>query len=421
MEDFKDFEEDLKKLEEEFSSEDDEIFKDILTTTPSVSEYWRKRVEEEKDIWSKVVEKKEQEKKELEIRLNQAMSEIEKLQTQIKELKEVLENQTKTFQERLKAKEEEVLIEKERVNFADRIRELEKENELLKIEIERLKNNTQIVKEEIESVHKRELQEILSEQNSLIENISQLENEIKQLEGITKKQSEEINSYKEKINVLTEERDKLKEEIVTLQNKLDYKISDSLQQEKEIFEYFDFTLVHFMNKIKKFLGIISGIVSFCNRRMGLGFLSKNSVIKRQLVIVDEMVPSIISTIEKLLCFYKKPELNLQSISLEKFLIKISDKIDISQLPGGLKLEVDLNSLLKLLIKYCESALSLDTSYQKLKGQSVIELKITKPGKISYDEDFISLKYVLILHRWKTKIIPYEDKFEMTIVIPVVEM
>ncbi|MFN3966396.1 MAG: hypothetical protein ACK4JE_01695 [Endomicrobiia bacterium] len=421
MEDFKDFEEELKKIEEEFSSEEENFFKDVLTTTPSISEYWRKRVEEEKDIWSKIVEKKEQEKKELEGRLVQAMSEIEKLQIQIKELKEILENETKTFQERLKAKETEVLIEKERVNLAEKIRDLERENELLKGEIERLKNNTQIVKEELESVHKRELQEILSEQNSLIENITQLENEIKQLESITKTQSEEINSYRQKLNILTEERDKLKEKLLGLQNKLEYKTLELSELQNEIIEYFNLSIGYFTDKIRQFLGTVIGIVSFCNKKIKSGFLGKNIGVKKQLFIVEETVSNIMSTIEKLMGFSKKLELNLQIVPLENFLIKVSDKIDVASLPSGLKVEVDLDRLLKSLIGYFESTLSLGVTYRKLQEQPIIELKFVIPNNILYDENFMRLKFVIILHKWKIKVIPSEDKSEILVYIPVIEM
>jgi len=419
MEDFKDIDEELKKLEEEISLDED-IFKDVLPATTSVGEYWRKRVEEEKDIWSKVVEKKEQEKKELENRLSQTLSEVENLRTQVKELKELLQNETASFQEKLKARETEILIEKERLSSFDRIRDLERQNQLLLEEIERLKNNKKTIKEELESVHKRELQEILLEQKSLIENITQLENETKQLEEITKKQSEEINSYKQKVNNLTEEKEKLEKKIIELQNELESRISESEETENEIFDYFKSTIVYFSDKIRRFLGTIIGIVDFCKKRTKQGFLGKNNIIKNQLSIVEETVQNIISSIENLLGFSKKEELNIQEISLEKFFIKVSDKIDIYSLPSGLKVKADLEKLLKLLIKYCENALSVNIEYHEKPAISVIELKVLIPEKIYYSEDIIKLRFILNLHRWKMKLTSYEDKSELSIFIPVVK-
>jgi len=417
MEDFKDIDEELKKLEEEISL-DEEIFKDVSSPTTSVSEYWRKRVEEEKDIWAKVLEKKEQEKRELENRLNQTLSEVEKLQSQVKELKELLQNETASFQEKLKAKETEILIEKERLSSFDRIRDLERQNQILLEEIERLKNNEKTIKEELESIHKRELQEILSEQNSLIENITQLENEIKQLEEVTKKQSEEINFYKQKINNLVEEKEKLEEKVIELQNEIEYKVSESEEIETEIFDYFNSTVVYFSNKIRRFLGTIVGVVNFCKKRLKQGFLGKNNIIKNQLSIVEETVQNVISSIENLLGFSKRQEINIQEMPLEKFLIRISDKIDLSHAPSGLKVKVDLDKFLKLLIKYCENALSIKIGCREKPGTSVVELKILVPERIYYDEEIIKLRFVLNLHRWRMKIIPYEDKSELSIFIPV---
>ncbi|MDI6641231.1 MAG: hypothetical protein QME68_02850 [Elusimicrobiota bacterium] len=414
MDEFKEInlEEELKKLEEEFSADDIIMQRLGSQTIPSTADYWKKRVEEEKLLWQKIVETKEEDKKQLEIKLKQTETELATVREQLKKLQETFQAEMRAWQEKFASKETELAVEKERIEFVDRIKELERENKFLEEQLSKLKEQSTADKKQLEEAHRKDLEELLNAQNALVESLEGIETELKQLES-------ERNEQKDKITQLTVERERLANELNQLQAYIQYKIQEAAEYENQLYEYFSSVTEYFLNIVKDILGTITGIVNYCFKKLRLGFLGaigRNVTVKRQLVIIENLIGDILQLLERLTGYTKRQLLNLQEISIDKLFNKISDEIDTGPLPQGLKVKVDVAKFVASLRNYCERAASIVTSYNS--AGRVVELKMTTFSKIKLDLEFIQLKHVALQHRIIVILKVYEDKSVILVSIPV---
>ena len=154
----------------------------------------------------------------------------------------------------------------------------------------------------------------------------------------------------------------------------------------------------FTGKIKASLGTVLGLVNFCFKKLRLGFLSENITIKKQLVVLENIVSEIFSSLERLLLASKREKLNLQQISIERLLTKLHEDIETSVLPAGLTVKADIVKIVRHLKRYCDASTAMVVKYMPAGNET--QLKLIIPGKIEIDDNLIQLKYVAYLHSWK---------------------
>jgi chromosome segregation ATPase len=171
MDEFKDLEEEISKLEGGLGEED---FLSRLRT-PAQGDYWKKRMEDEKELWNKTVESKEQENKRLEKKLQNTEEELRILQKKLSEIELSLQKDALEWEDRVRNKDMELVLERERATWSARVKEIEKENEGLKAKVEELKTfadeaskNAELRVSETKSAHKAEMEQLLREQEEVL-------------------------------------------------------------------------------------------------------------------------------------------------------------------------------------------------------------------------------------------------------------
>lgn len=125
MDEFNDLDRELEKLKAELSLTDEWTRQ---FSSPAPGDYWKHRMDEEKALWQKKLEVNEQEKKAMEARMNSQQSEIGAYNQKLAEIEKKFDVESKNWEERLKAKEAELLMEKNRLLWEDKVREVEFEN-----------------------------------------------------------------------------------------------------------------------------------------------------------------------------------------------------------------------------------------------------------------------------------------------------
>ncbi len=217
-ENYSELEKELAKLKSELEIQDE------LTsrfTSPVSSGYWQKRLEEEKMLWEKRIQSKEEEKKILESKLSQQDINLKNYEEKLKDLEKSFERELKDWQEKFRLKEADLLLEKNRILWEEKIKDAESETRQLLEKINTLNETVARLKDE--NISEKEMfqktfaeeKRILSEninilQNSLSEmnrRFSEVEesfaNEISRFKGEIQKRDETIESlaaHKERLN-----------------------------------------------------------------------------------------------------------------------------------------------------------------------------------------------------------------------------
>jgi len=292
---------DLKEIEDKFST-NEEILEKL--SEPSAADYWRRRLEEEKVLFNKTIETKEQEKKALQIKLDQTLNEINTLQEQIKQLEKTFTDQSQSWQERLKVRETELLLQKERVDWINKLKDLEYKNKVLTEEIDRIKKIHEQELQTIKISYKKHFEELLTEQNSLIENFELIERELKIIEESHKKEKQELEvknvelnktleTKLSEINSLQNKLTKVEKENATMLERIDTISNEAIKERDDYKQHVQNIINNFISKLKDYIGTITGINNFCLNRTKI-----SRIAQKQLVIINNIIENIYDIIDK---------------------------------------------------------------------------------------------------------------------------
>lgn len=418
---WKDIDEEIKKLEEEFTGNDESL---RYLAAPSAADYWKKRSEEEKNLHSKIVESKEEEKKLLETKLKQQKERINQLEEQIKNLNLSIAEESQAWQERLKTKETELILQKQKVDWDEEFKRAQYEKKILEEDVERLKNLNAKEQSDLKRKYETEMAELLSVQNELMDGLKTIENEMNWHKTDSEQKLGSLNEEKKKLAAELEktrsERDSLRSDIDNLdkENKfLNENVSYLKAREERnrdiYFNYIDFIAGYFSSNIKNCLGTVAGVVSYCFTRTRL-----NRVARRQLSIITGASGAIVRETEKCrsLLSYKKPDTRV--IFAERLLNRLTDNIDTSVLPGGLKLNADFQSLKKAVCPYIDASENVSIEYVHSDMERMMVLKIIMPYKIILNDDYVNFRNTMLMHGWEVSVKAENNKTGIYINIPV---
>src|SRR3989339_870517 len=124
MDEFKYLDSELERLKAEMAVQDDAVRN---FNFPSPDDYWKRRIDEEKILWNKKVLARDEEKKALEAKLSQQQLQIDQYNQQLREFERRLEKEGMEWENRLKAKEADLLIEKNRLLNEEKVKSAETE------------------------------------------------------------------------------------------------------------------------------------------------------------------------------------------------------------------------------------------------------------------------------------------------------
>jgi chromosome segregation ATPase len=203
-------EKELSELELQYG-DSDEIVRSIIT--PSVSSYWRKKLEEEKILYEKMLQTKEEEKKQIMLKLQQQEQIIEDLKKQIERLERGEYEKLKDKYEELRRKEIELEKEKEKLVWQQQIQGLEFDKKIIEQEIVRIKEEFEQQKQELLVYYNRQFNSLLEVQKQLIDETNRLEKEIDNIISSAKEEIAKYIAQKEDVEKRLVEMESLMEKI----------------------------------------------------------------------------------------------------------------------------------------------------------------------------------------------------------------
>lgn len=299
-------EKDLSELELQYG-DSDEIVKNLIT--PSVSSYWKKKLDEEKILHEKIIETKEEEKKQLILKNQQLTQIIEELKKHIEKLEQGEFIKLAQQKEDLKLKELELVKEKEKLIWQQQIQGLEFDKKIIEQEIDRAKKEFDREKQELLIYYNRQFNSLLEVQKDLIEETNKLE---KELELIVATAKEEVKNEKNKtesvikdleetkkcIEKLKQEKQIIENEKILLQGNIEKLKEQNKIDKKQLIDSVSQIIKTYVTEVRSLTGVIIGAINFCDKFSG----SKKSVkfhyelilttIQRVLSILDELTKSI---------------------------------------------------------------------------------------------------------------------------------
>lgn len=277
MDEFNDLEQELEKLKDDFSVQDEWS---RHFNFPATGDYWRRRLEEEKTLWDKKLAAQEEEKKALASRLEQQQDKIDKYTQELQEIERKFDTEAKQWEERLRAKEADLLLEKNRLLWEEKVRQSDFENKELLKQIGELNSKISGLKTEKASEKDAYNESFTKEKNTFEERagglqkqISILETRSSELEGMLEEKSMELDKIRielkessaraeDKIQsfirgkeLSEKEKASLGEEIVKLKKQYE---TEKTQAEKNI----SGILSEFSVSLKNLVGCASGLLQF---------------------------------------------------------------------------------------------------------------------------------------------------------------
>lgn len=310
----------------------------------SVSDYWKRRYEQEKQAWEEKLRAKEHEKAKLKESFQQEEQGLRELTFRLRELEQRLEWEKQIADERVRVKAMQAELEMKKTELEAKAKIFEQENEQLRI---RLRMGADQLDEEsrrrqkIES-EKARLEEEIRFLNQQLRGASAAEgSRIQQLEserGALQRQIEELRVAK--AAAPSEELKKVAESSAEAVEKL-RRLFDA--REKIRLDSFEDLARGFAHKVRNYLGVISGTLQLC-----LANYKMEEELKNQVVMVDENAQEMLKAIEEYLALTKVPELDFQATPFAELIASVLPQCeDLAKAQGVTierKLEADLPSV-----------------------------------------------------------------------------
>ncbi|MFN3550522.1 MAG: hypothetical protein ACK4WJ_01755 [Endomicrobiia bacterium] len=270
---WQEIERELSELELQYGDKD-EVMQNLIT--PSVSAYWRRKLEEEKILYEKMLQTKEEEKKQIILKLQQQEQIIEDLKKQIEKIEHGEYEKLKDKFEELRKKELEIEKEKEKLLWRQQIQDLEYDKKIIEQEVERAKQEFEQQKQELLVYYNRQFNSLLEVQNQLLEETSRLEQELDKVVSTAKKEIEKFSLEKdlvlkelEDLKVVIDNLKKQKEILTNEKNFLLKNIEDIKQQnildKKKIVSDIAYNVKNYLNEIRSLCGLIIGAINFVSK------------------------------------------------------------------------------------------------------------------------------------------------------------
>jgi len=280
MDEFHDVDKELDRLKAELAGQDDAIRR---FRAPASGDYWQRRLDEEKILWNKKAIAREEEKKALEARLTQQQVHIDQYNNQLKDMERRLDSEAREWEQRLKAKEADLLIEKNRLLSEEKVKHVEMENRRLLEQVAELNAKIAALKDEHEDDKKKLYQAFGGERTvyegkvkAYLTEIEVLREKIVSLEGDVARHLEELKNarldYAGQLSRADDALAKLQKEKAAVESEkgaLEKEITEVKargEDEKKAlvsrFREADLSLLH---HLRTYTGPIAGLIGFMAR------------------------------------------------------------------------------------------------------------------------------------------------------------
>ena len=200
MDEFNELDKELARLRDQIATRDQATRQ--YNFVPE-GDYWKRRLDEEKILMNKKLSAREEEKKALEAKLSQQQTHIDQYSQNIKDLEKKFDQESHQWEERLKAREMDLVIEKNRILSEEKLTKMEAENKRLLENIAEMNAKISDLKTEQSEEKKKFSEYFVQEREVYVEKMKAhlrhnevLEARIKELESELARKIDEIEKVK---------------------------------------------------------------------------------------------------------------------------------------------------------------------------------------------------------------------------------
>jgi len=311
-------EQELKKIQEDMP-QDPEMMQ--VVDAISVADFWKRRYDEERMLWERKLEVKEDERKHLKDKAQLHEMSIKELDYKFKELERRWEQEKLMLEDRLKSKEIESSLEKAQLMWESRIKLLEEENRSMKTQLglaPGVPAHAQVAQQyavsaPVSGVMSHELEKHLRDREEILR---QNEEEAKKrLEALQTEKNEVAKTMAEKekaLNGAKEKWEKLENDLGKMSSQMRQQLDNLKSREEEHFIILEDLARGFAHRVRNYLGIISGTM-----QLSIANFKMEPDLEEQLKIVDQNVQDMLKSIEDFLSLARIPEMNMQPLNLNQ--------------------------------------------------------------------------------------------------------
>ena len=390
--------EELKKIQDDMPH-DAEMMQ--VVDAISVADFWKRRYDEERMLWERKLEIKEDEKKNLKDKAQSHEMSIKELDYRFKELERRWEQEKLMLEDRMKSKEIESSLEKAQLMWESRIKLLEEENRSMKNQLGFAPETAsyaagaiaQGVSAPAMDAARREMEKHLKEREEILRKNE--EEAKKRLETLEAEKNEVARAMEEKEKGLSgakETWEKLEKDLEKMSSQMRQQLDNLKGREEEHFIILEDLARGFAHRVRNYLGIISGTM-----QLSLVNFKMEPELEEQLKIVDQNVQEMLKSIEDFLSLARIPEMNMQPLNFNQVsdaaIASLGDRFRADNINVGRNFAVDMPSFkgdqkllsegLRHLLQNAAEAmpqggqLTVGTSFDAKKG--IISLKVTDTG------------------------------------------
>ncbi len=397
----------LRKLEEELPSDSQML---EVVDAISVADFWKRRYDEERILWERKLQHKEEEKTQLKEKTQSHEIALKELEWKLKELERRWQEERLLLEDRLKSKELEAEVKKLQLQWETRLKVLEEENKKLKArlspdEAAAISAGQQTSQQFPQTQQIPPYYGIPSMGGVAEARVRELEERLRQTEEEHRrtlaKLEEEKNAVKkqfeEKENNFLKEKaawEMLEKEVSQMNAQMMERLKLLREREQDHFTVLEDLARGFAHRVRNYLGIISGTIQLC-----VANYQMNEELKNQLLIVDQNVADMLKSIEEFLALARIPQMSPTKISLENLIEKILSQYQEKFNSCGIKLEKNFeqpehqmeldeklitDAISHLLDNAIESmpsggTITLSTTTDKEKGTTILRISDTGSG------------------------------------------
>ena len=310
--------EELKKIQDDMPRDPEMI---QVVDAISVADFWKRRYDEERTLWERKLEDKEDQRQSLKDKAQVHESAIKEMDYKFKELERRWEQEKLMLEDRLKSREIESSLEKAQLMWESRIKLLEEENRSMKTQM----GLSPEVPAQVQGAAapsafypaadaaRRELEKHLKEREEILKRNE--EESKKRLEALEAEKNEVARVMAEKEKSLGDARGKwegLEKDLGRMSSQMRQQLDNLKDREEEHFVILEDLARGFAHRVRNYLGIISGTM-----QLSLVNFKVEPELEDQLKIVDQNVQEMLKSIEDFLSLARIPEMNMQPVNLNQ--------------------------------------------------------------------------------------------------------
>ena len=304
-------EQELKKIQTELPADNNMM---QVVDAISVADFWKRRYDEERMLWERKLELKEDEKKGMQEKAMTHEMAIKELDWKLRELENRWNQEKLLLEDRLHTREQGIGYEASRQEYETRLHGTRIPGAPLPGMPEPSRGGVaapwpqaqtqQEVAAPQTSRQVKEMEEILRKtEEEARQRLSHLENE----------KQEVLKAMQEKEKVFSSERsqwEKLEKEIGSMSGQMNARLTGLKEREEEHFAILEDLARGFAHRVRNYLGIMSGTI-----QLSMSNFKMEPDLEEQLKVVDQNVQDMLGSIEEFLQLARVPQMNMKTLSV----------------------------------------------------------------------------------------------------------